>query len=148
MDKKQSGREALSALSDSYPDFMIKYIIALSAFLFLSPVLAQACADHESNQGKKEACHGDVQKFCKDVKPGDGNIHKCLADHKDSLSTECKEGMKEAKEHHDAKQEACKGDVEKLCKDVQKGEGRIRDCLKSHESSLSADCKATFDKKP
>lgn len=39
-------------------------------------------------------------------------------------------------------QGACKADVEKLCKDVQPGEGRIIDCLKTHEKEVSPGCKA------
>lgn len=36
---------------------------------------------------------------------------------------------------------ACKADADKLCKDVQPGEGRIARCLKQHESSVSPACK-------
>lgn len=35
---------------------------------------------------------------------------------------------------------ACKADVEKLCPGVKPGKGAIRDCLKQHESELSAVC--------
>lgn len=44
--------------------------------------------------------------------------------------------------HHEG---PCKADVEKLCKDVQPGEGRIVKCLKEHEAELSAECKAKKD---
>jgi phage host-nuclease inhibitor protein Gam len=35
----------------------------------------------------------------------------------------------------------CLADAQKLCKEVQPGEGRIAACLKQHESELSAECK-------
>jgi hypothetical protein len=35
----------------------------------------------------------------------------------------------------------CSQDITKFCKDVQKGGGRIADCLKQHENDLSAACK-------
>lgn len=35
----------------------------------------------------------------------------------------------------------CRADAKKLCKGVQRGEGRILACLKEHESELSAACK-------
>ncbi len=39
-----------------------------------------------------------------------------------------------------AQQGACKEDVAKLCKDVQPGEGRIMECLKSHQAEVSPAC--------
>ncbi len=38
----------------------------------------------------------------------------------------------------------CASDVEKFCKDTQPGEGRIVECLKSHDAELSAECKASW----
>jgi hypothetical protein len=37
---------------------------------------------------------------------------------------------------------ACKADVQKLCKDVQPGEGKILGCLKEHQADLSPQCTA------
>jgi hypothetical protein len=41
-----------------------------------------------------------------------------------------------------AEQGPCKEDVDKLCKDVQPGEGRTLKCLKTHESEVSSKCAA------
>ena len=40
--------------------------------------------------------------------------------------------------------QACRADVERLCKDVKPGEGRIRECLKTHAAELSDGCKAAI----
>lgn len=40
----------------------------------------------------------------------------------------------------EAKHGACKADVEKLCKDVQPGEGRVVACLKEHKAEVSPKC--------
>jgi len=40
--------------------------------------------------------------------------------------------------------EACRPDVERLCKDIKPGGGRIRACLKAHETELSDGCKAAI----
>jgi hypothetical protein len=37
---------------------------------------------------------------------------------------------------------ACKADVEKLCKDVQPGEGRVLECLQTHKADVSPKCTA------
>lgn len=34
----------------------------------------------------------------------------------------------------------CKADVQRLCKGVEPGKGRLLQCLKSHENSLSVGC--------
>lgn len=39
-----------------------------------------------------------------------------------------------------AAQGGCKADAEKLCKDVQPGEGRVIECLKTHQKELSPKC--------
>lgn len=44
-----------------------------------------------------------------------------------------------------AAEHPCKEDAEKLCKGIEPGEGRIAQCLKQHESELSAACKQKRD---
>jgi len=39
---------------------------------------------------------------------------------------------------------ACKQDVQTLCADVQRGAGRIMQCLNSHADKVSPDCKAAM----
>ena len=43
---------------------------------------------------------------------------------------------------HAAAMAACKQDVQALCADVQRGGGRIMECLKSHADKVSPGCKA------
>jgi hypothetical protein len=38
----------------------------------------------------------------------------------------------------------CQQDIETFCKGVEKGEGRIRACLKQHRHELSPNCKAAI----
>jgi hypothetical protein len=40
----------------------------------------------------------------------------------------------------------CAGDIKSLCAGVEPGEGRIRACIKSHVSDLSAPCQAVLAK--
>jgi Cysteine rich repeat len=39
---------------------------------------------------------------------------------------------------------ACKQDMQTLCSDVKPGEGRVKECMKSHREQLSAGCKAAI----
>lgn len=41
---------------------------------------------------------------------------------------------------------ACKADVEKFCKGVEKGDGRILKCLKDHQAELSSGCQTKMEK--
>lgn len=40
----------------------------------------------------------------------------------------------------------CAADAQKLCKDVQPGEGRVARCMKEHEKELSPGCKENIGK--
>jgi len=42
----------------------------------------------------------------------------------------------------------CAADVQKFCKDVKKGEGRVINCLKSHQPDLSPACSEMLAKNP
>jgi hypothetical protein len=37
--------------------------------------------------------------------------------------------------------EACAGDVQKYCANVERGKGAVRDCLQAHETQLSDGCR-------
>ncbi len=87
-------------------------------------------------------CADDVKKFCKDVKPGGGRIIRCLEEHQSELSDGCKKHAETQKAQMQSHGGPCKADVEKFCKDVKRGGGRIAKCLEGHESELSAECKA------
>ncbi len=92
-------------------------------------------------------CHDDIQKFCKDVKPGGGAIARCLKAHEAELSPACKAKGTEKKEKAADFREACRGDIHKFCKDAKRGHGGVAMCLKEHESELSAECKAKLPEK-
>ena len=46
----------------------------------------------------------------------------------------------------DAFYKACKADADKLCASVVRGEGRVMQCLKDNEASLSKSCKKVWGK--
>ncbi len=106
-------------------------------------------------KGFHEACGADDAKYCKDVQRGQGRHLKCLNDNSAQLSPACKAKLDEMKAQHQAKHEerkafkdACKADAKAQCKGVQPGQGRIIQCLREKQSSLSAGCQAELAKIP
>jgi hypothetical protein len=91
-------------------------------------------------------CKQDIQKFCKDVKPGGGRLIECLKTHENELSAACKEKRSQLKEGLKGVHEACKQDVEKFCGQTHPGGGRVVECLKAHENEISSQCKIEREK--
>ncbi len=102
-----------------------------------------------------EACTDDAEKLCKGVEAGRGRVMRCLAEHEAKLTADCRAEVEKAKgtkaeiqqkveEKKDAMQDACAADVTKHCAGVEKGHGRILQCLKNHEATLTPACKAAL----
>lgn len=96
-------------------------------------------------------CRGDVEKYCKDVDPGQGRIIECLKSNQSNLTQECQAHVEQqkAKMKSNIKDiaEACQSDREKFCADIQGGKGRIMKCLKSNRDQLSEACRAELPEK-
>jgi hypothetical protein len=90
----------------------------------------------------KSPCADDAAKYCKDVKPGDGRIAKCLKENEKQLSPACKSSIEDTKKRVKEAHQACEADAQKFCKDVKPGQGRIVKCLREHEKELSPECRA------
>ncbi len=86
----------------------------------------------------EDPCAADALKLCKDVKPGEGRIVKCLQAHDGELSGGCKAMLAK---HQGAKTNGCKDDVARFCAGTKPGEGRVIACLKQHEAQLTEGCK-------
>jgi hypothetical protein len=91
-----------------------------------------------------QSCEADVERLCPGTKPGPER-RSCMQQHKDKVSPECREFFGQVMERRGEARDAmraCHGDVQKLCKDVKPGEGRILECLKQHQAELSQGCAA------
>jgi hypothetical protein len=106
------------------------------------PLMAQSEEIHRTGP-----CKADSEKFCKDVKPGQGRIARCMKAHENELSPACRDKIEGDREKAQEFIKACKPDADKFCKDIKPGHGRIIKCLKQNEAQLSAPCKAYFQKK-
>ena len=119
----------------------MRYLVGIMLLCLLSLPLGAGEARAEG----RGPCAREIETFCKDVKPGGGRIVNCLKEHESELSEACRERgleMREkAKEKVREAHQACRGDIEQFCKDVQPGGGRIVRCLKENEAQLSVACR-------
>jgi hypothetical protein len=115
-------------------------------FLWVTPAFSQNQDETVIPMLGKGVCKADIEKFCKDIKPGDGRIWTCLKSNNDRLSQECKDHIAMVQEKRKEFIQACKEDSKKFCKGIPRGKGRIASCLKSHEAELSDTCRALFQK--
>jgi hypothetical protein len=86
-------------------------------------------------------CAEEIARFCKDIQPCKGLLMNCLKEHENELSSACKAKVEEANKKLEEAQQACAEDIQKFCKDIQPGGGRIAKCLKEHACDLSPACK-------
>ena len=105
---------------------------------------AGVAADAGAQQRREGPCAADAKKFCGDVQSGKGGIAKCMKAHEAQLSPACQEGMKARTEKVERVRENCKSDVEKFCKGIAPGGGRIRSCLRARQAELDPACAADF----
>lgn len=89
-------------------------------------------------------CAKDAETLCPGIQHGDGRLMKCMREHQDKLSPECKAQHEKMKAAFGEVKEACHDDIAKLCADVKPGKGRIMACMRSHREQLSEGCKKEF----
>ncbi len=114
-------------------------------FLTLGLLLLRPAGPAQAQeQGARGACKADVEKLCKDVKPGEGRIAKCLKRNEADVSPGCKDAMAQMHDKMQAFMEACGDDAKQYCQGVKRGHGRILKCLKENEAKLSEGCRTAM----
>jgi hypothetical protein len=91
-------------------------------------------------------CRADADRLCKDVPAGGGGRARCLREHRDQVSPECRAQLEPAQRERNRERLSevraeCQEDVAKLCPDVQPGGGAILRCLRENSEKLSAGCR-------
>jgi len=90
-------------------------------------------------------CSDDIEKYCKEIKPGGGRLLNCLKSHEAELSVSCRGKINELQGIIKDCEQACSGDIALFCKDIQPGGGRIIKCLREHDKELSSSCSAKLE---
>jgi Cysteine rich repeat len=131
------------------------FVAALASVCLVPLAQAQGAPDAPRVRGVMSACQPDLAAYCGGVEKGGGRKIACLKDNQAKLSPGCtaaigevlaKRADRQGKGRGD--QAACKGDIATLCAGVEKGQGRIGQCMKANEAKLSPACAASrADKK-
>ncbi len=135
--------------------YVVTLILAATLSFTANLALAEDKPDgkSQSSEGARQGnrpCEEEIKRLCPDIKPGDGRIAECVRQHEKELSPQCRkkhEATEKRKQTREHAQKACHDDVQKFCKDVDPGEGRMVHCLEEHEKSLSEACRATYERK-
>ena len=98
------------------------------------------------------ACEQDIENICYDVAPGGGRLSACIYANEEKLTNTCRAAFAEtglmisaAFQRISNVRHQCSGDVEKLCSDVEAGQGRIFACLGEKKAELSQGCGEVID---
>ena len=125
--------------------FIVAALTGLCLFIFFA---SQVNADQNISRNISSVCKVELDAFCKDVTPGKGRVLSCLYAYSDKLSDPCRHAVLDAAEQAKLMGAAlsylkneCGDDLNRLCKDVAPGEGRLMDCLEKHDDKISRKCK-------
>ena len=126
---------------------MSRYLFSRKGILFIIVSLLQVVLYSSCNAYAQEQliCADDIEKYCKEIKPGGGRILNCLKSHETELSISCKGKIGELNGFIKDCEQACSGDITQFCKEVQPGGGRIIKCLREHDKELSSSCSAKLE---
>ncbi len=111
----------------------IKTLGALAIILILS-----GWSVHASSA--EEICAEDRARFCNDSSTSGGNVALCLKQHENKLSSPCRDMLQAIQKRIDEVKRACTADIDRLCKGVELGHGRVAECLNGHASELTLAC--------
>ncbi|KAF6266246.1 hypothetical protein COO60DRAFT_1470052 [Scenedesmus sp. NREL 46B-D3] len=103
-----------------------------------------------------EACRADVDKYCKDVEPGEGRVHTCLRHNTNFLSPACaaEESKLQALEYRDIRlkpklAKVCSEERAVYCKNVKPGKARVISCLMEAmaQPNFGAECRTELQQR-
>ena len=127
----------------------MKYLgISGMAILLVVMLCGGVFAKTDPVQTIADGCKKELEKYCKEVTPGEGRILACLYSHQDHLSGRCEYALYDAAAQLERAINAlayvaneCKDDLNAYCTGVKVGEGRLLDCLQKNDKKVSKRCK-------
>ena len=127
---------------------MKRTLIVLITLGTMSLLFTNAATGENLVQTVTEGCKVELEKYCKNVTPGDGRILACLYAYGDKLSPKCEYALYDAAAQLERAVAAlsyvaneCDEDLDKYCSAVAPDEGRLLDCLEKKKKELTNRCK-------
>ena len=127
---------------------MKRTLIVLITLGTMSLLFTNAATGENLVQTVTEGCKVELEKYCKNVTPGDGRILACLYAYGDKLSPKCEYALYDAAAQLERAVAAlsyvaneCDEDLDKYCSAVAPGEGRLLECLNKKSKQLTKRCK-------
>ena len=127
---------------------MKRTMIVLITLGIMSLFFTNATSGENLVQTVTEGCKVELEKYCKNVTPGEGRILACLYAHGDKLSPKCEYALYDAAAQLERAVAAlsyvaneCDEDLDKYCGAVAPGEGRLLECLNKKSKQLTKRCK-------
>ena len=90
-------------------------------------------------------CARDLEKYCKDVKPGEGRVLKCYEENKEKMSAGCQAWAEMAKRMGSRVTDYCAKEIESSCSGKKGDPLGLLECLESNYVSLSYDCRVKLN---
>ncbi len=87
------------------------------------------------------ACMEEIEKYCREIRPGKGRLLSCLDENRTNLSPVCRDKVDQTKARLLEARQVCTGDIDRLCPGIEPGEGRLLRCLKEKLDQLSPECR-------
>jgi len=127
---------------------MKRTLIVLITLGMMSLFFTNAVAGENLVQTVTNGCKVELEKYCKDVTPGEGRVLACLYAYGDKLSPKCEYALYDAATQLERAVAAlsyvaneCDADLDKYCSAVAPGEGRLLNCLEKKSKQLTKRCK-------
>jgi len=127
---------------------MKQTMIILITLGIMSLFFTNAAAGENLVQTVTEGCKLELEKYCKNVTPGEGRILACLYAYGDKLSPKCEYALYDAAAQLERAVAAlsyvaneCDEDLDRYCGAVAPGEGRLLNCLEKKSKQLTKRCK-------
>ena len=126
---------------------MLKKMFMLVGLAAVLSISSAAFGADRIDETVEKGCKVELEKYCKDVTPGEGRVLACLYAHSDKISAKCEYAVYDSAielEREIMKVvyviDECKDDLDEFCADVPIGDGQLLDCIEKNKKKVSKGC--------